>query len=75
MEEICSNLRNKITFGDFKLADIPKPCVGNKSCKRFKIKLHYYSLSSGLKAVKAAKKVGVYKIIGVTVLTSLIINL
>ena len=71
--KFLNNLKNKITFGDYKLADIPNTCVS--AVKAVKdLKLNYISIhvSSGLKALKAVKKVsGQTKIIGVTILTSL----
>ena len=71
--QFVANLRNKITFGDFKLADIPNTCASAMKAVQ-DLKLNYITihLNSGLKAVKAAKKVsGSTKLIGVTVLTSL----
>ena len=71
--KFLKNLKNKITFGDYKLADIPNTCVS--AVKAVKdLKLNYISIhvSSGLKALKAVKRVsGQTKIIGVTILTSL----
>ncbi len=71
--KFVAKLRNKITFGDYKLADIPNTC--SSAIKAVKdLKLNYISIhiSSGLKAIKAAKKVsGSTKLIGVTILTSL----
>ena len=71
--QFVANLRNEITFGDFKLADIPNTCASAiKAVKDLKLNYITIHLSSGLKAVKAAKKVsGSTKLIGVTVLTSL----
>ena len=71
--QFVANLRNKITFGDFKLADIPNTCASAiKAVKDLKLNYITIHLNSGLKAVKAAKKVsGSTKLIGVTVLTSL----
>ena len=68
-----SKLRNKIIFGDYKFCDIPNTCMSAisaiKDLKFFYITIH---ISSGLEALKAAKKVsGKTKLIGVTVLTSL----
>ena len=65
--------KNKITFGDYKLADIPNTCastiVAVKDLKFNYITIH---ISAGLEALKAAKKVsGTTKLIGVTILTSL----
>ena len=66
-------LKNKITFGDYKLADIPNTCISAiKAVKDLKFNYITIHISSGLNALKAAKKVaGSTKIIGVTVLTSL----
>ena len=68
-----SNLRGKIKFGDYKLADIPNTCASAIKAVR-DLKLNYITIhiSSGFKALKAAKKVsGKTKLIGVTILTSL----
>ena len=68
-----SKLKNKITFGDYKLADIPNTCASAVKAVR-DLKLDYISIhiSSGLKALRAAKKIsGKTKLIGVTILTSL----
>ena len=71
--KFISNLKNKITFGDYKLADIPNTCASAiKAVKDLKLNYITIHISAGLKALKAAKKVsGVTKIIGVTILTSL----
>ena len=71
--KFVSNLRNKITFGDYKLADIPNTCSSAlKAVKDLKLNYVTIHINSGLKAIKAAKKVsGSTKLIGVTVLTSL----
>ena len=68
-----SKLKNKITFGDYKIMDIPNTCVSTiKAVKDLKLNYITIHISSGLKALKAAKKVsGHTKIIGVTILTSL----
>mgnify|MGYP001202102466 CR=1 FL=1 len=71
--KFVSSLKNKITFGDYKLADIPNTCLSAIKAVR-DLKLNYITIhvSSGLKALKAAKKVsGKTKLIGVTILTSL----
>ncbi len=68
-----STLRNKITFGDYKLADIPNTCASAIRAVR-DLKLNYITIhiSSGLQALKEAKKAsGKTKLIGVTILTSL----
>ncbi len=71
--KFVSSLKNKIIFGDYKLADIPNTCSSSiKAIKDLKLNYVTIHISSGLKAIKAAKKVcGSIKLIGVTVLTSL----
>ena len=71
--KFLANLKNKITFGDYKLADIPNTCSSAiKAVKDLKLNYLTIHISSGLKAIKEAKKVsGATKLIGVTVLTSL----
>ena len=66
-------LKNVITFGDYKFADIPNTCASAvKSVKDLKFNYLTIHISSGLEALKAAKKVsGKTKLIGVTILTSL----
>ena len=68
-----SKLKNQITFGDYKLADIPNTCVSTiKAVRDLKFNYLTIHISSGLNALKAAKKVsGKTKLIGVTILTSL----
>ena len=68
-----SKLRNKIIFADLKLNDIPNTCASTiKAIKDLRINYLTIHISSGLDALKAAKKVsGKIKLIGVTVLTSL----
>ena len=68
-----SKLKNKITFGDYKFSDIPNTCSSAiKAVKDLKFNYLTIHISSGLEALKAAKKVsGKTKLIGVTVLTSL----
>ena len=71
--EFISSLRNKIIFGDYKFLDIPNTCASAISAIK-DLKFNYITIhiSSGLEALKAAKKVaGKTKLIGVTVLTSL----
>ena len=68
-----SKLKNEITFGDYKLADIPNTCkssiVAVKDLKFNYITIH---ISSGLEAIQATKKAsGSAKLVGVTILTSL----
>ena len=60
-------------MGDYKLADIPNTCASAVKAVR-DLKLNYITIhiSSGLNAIRAAKKVaGSIKVIGVTILTSL----
>ena len=68
-----SKLKNKITFGDYKFADIPNTCASAiKSVRDLNFNYLTIHINSGLDALKAAKKVsGKTKLIGVTVLTSL----
>ena len=66
-------MKDKITFGDYKLADIPNTCASTiKAVTDLKFNYITIHISSGLNALKAAKKVsGKTKLIGVTILTSL----
>ena len=68
-----SKLKNKIIFADLKLNDIPNTCASTiKAIKDLRINYLTIHISSGLNALKAAKKIsGKIKLIGVTVLTSL----
>ncbi len=68
-----SKLKNKTIFADLKLHDIPNTCASAvKAMKDLKIDYLTIHISSGLEALKAAKKVsGKIKLIGVTILTSL----
>jgi orotidine-5'-phosphate decarboxylase len=68
-----SKLKKKITFGDYKFADIPNTCSSAiKAVRDLKFDYVTIHISSGLKALKVAKKVsGKTKLIGVTILTSL----
>ena len=68
-----SKLRNKVTFGDYKFSDIPNTCASAiKAVSDLKFNYLTIHISSGLDALKAAKKVsGSTKLIGVTILTSL----
>ena len=68
-----SKLKNKVTFADLKLHDIPNTCRSAiKAIKDLKVNYVTIHISSGLDALKAAKKVaGKIKLIGVTILTSL----
>ncbi len=71
--KFVSKLKNKITFGDYKLADIPNTCASAiKAVKDLKLNYITIHISSGLKALKVAKKfAGKTKLTGVTILTSL----
>ncbi len=68
-----SRLKNEITFADLKLHDIPNTCVSTiKAIKDLKINYLTIHISSGLNALKSAKKnANKTKLIGVTILTSL----
>ena len=68
-----SKLKNKIIFADLKLHDIPNTCASTvKAIKDLKINYLTIHISSGLKALKATKRVsGKIKLTGVTILTSL----
>ena len=68
-----SKVKNKIIFADLKLHDIPNTCASAiKAIKDLKVDYLTIHISSGLDALKAAKKVsGKIKLIGVTILTSL----
>jgi len=71
--KFVSSLKNKITFGDYKIADIPNTCASTiKAVKDLNFNYITIHISSGLEALKAAKKVsGKTKLIGVSILTSL----
>ena len=68
-----SRLKKKVIFVDLKLHDIPNTCVSAiKAIKDLKINYLTIHISSGLRALKAAKKVsGSIRLVGVTILTSL----
>ena len=68
-----SKNKNKIIFADLKLHDIPNTCVSAiKAIKDLKVNYLTIHISSGLEALKAAKKVcGKIKLVGVTILTSI----
>ena len=68
-----SKIKNKIIFADLKLHDIPNTCSSAiKAIKDLRVNYLTIHVSSGLEALKAAKKVsGKTKIVGVTVLTSI----
>ena len=70
--KFVSKLKNQITFGDFKFSDIPNTCVSAvKAIKDLNFNYCTMHISSGLEALKAAKKVSGTKIVGVSILTSL----
>ena len=71
--KFVSQLKNQITFGDFKFSDIPNTCSSAiKAIKDLKFNYCTIHISSGLEALKAAKKAsGRTKLVGVTILTSL----
>ena len=66
-------LKKKIIFADLKLHDIPNTCASAvKALRDLKVDYLTIHISSGLEALKTAKKVaGKTKLIGVTILTSL----
>jgi len=71
--KFISKLKKEIIFADLKLHDIPNTCVSalraTKDLKANYITIH---ISSGIEALRAAKKVsGSTKLVGVTILTSL----
>ena len=58
-----SKLKNKITFGDYKFADIPNTCSSAiKAVKDLKFNYLTIHISSGLEALKAARKVSGIKL-------------
>ncbi len=71
--KFIANLKNIVTFGDYKISDIPNTSLSAvRAIKDLKLNYITVHISSGLKAIKAVKKVsGSTKVIGVTVLTSL----
>ena len=71
--KFLSKLNNKVVFGDLKLHDIPNTCVSTiKALKDLKLNYLTIHISSGLKTLKACKKIsGKTKLVGVTILTSL----
>ena len=68
-----SKLKKKIIFADLKLHDIPNTCASTiKAIKDLKVNYLTIHISSGLQALKAAKKVsGSIRLVGVSILTSL----
>ena len=71
--KFVSQLKNHITMGDYKFADIPNTSsAAIKAIKDLEFNYCTMHISSGLEALKAAKKIsGKTKIVGVTILTSL----
>ena len=71
--KFVSQLKNQITFGDYKFSDIPNTCSSAiKAIKDLKFNYCTMHISSGLEALKVAKKSsGRTKLVGVTILTSL----
>ena len=71
--KFVSQLKNQVTFGDYKFSDIPNTCSSAiKAVKDLKFNYCTMHISSGLEALKAAKKAsGRTKLVGVTILTSL----
>ena len=71
--KFITTLKKKITFGDYKFSDIPNTCSSAiKAIKDLNFDYITIHISSGLEALKAAKKVsGKSKLTGVSVLTSL----
>ena len=71
--KFVSQLKNQITFGDYKFSDIPNTCSSAiKAIKDLKFNYCTMHISSGLEALKAAKRAsGRTKLVGVTILTSL----
>ena len=68
-----SKVKKKIIFADLKLHDIPNTCASAvKAFKDLNVTYLTIHISSGLAALKAAKKMsGKIKLVGVTILTSL----
>ena len=71
--KFVSQLKNKVIFGDYKISDIPNTCASSiKAVKDLSLDYITIHISSGLEALKAAKKVaGRTKLVGVSILTSL----
>ena len=68
-----NSIKKKITFGDYKISDIPNTCSSAiKAVKDLNFNYLTIHISSGLNALRAAKKVSKkIKLTGVTILTSL----
>ncbi len=71
--KFVSQLKDQITFGDYKFSDIPNTCASAiKAIKDLKFNYCTMHISSGLEALKAAKRAsGRTKLVGVTILTSI----
>ncbi len=71
--KFVESLKKLITFGDYKFSDIPNTCSSAiKAINDLNFNYITIHISSGLNALKAAKKVaGKTKLVGVTILTSL----
>ena len=71
--DFLSKIKNEIIFVDLKIHDIPNTCLSAiNALKDLNIDYLTIHISSGLKALKACKKIsGKTKLIGVTTLTSL----
>ena len=71
--KFIKSLKNEIIFGDYKIHDIPNTCAATiKSVRDLNFDYVTMHISSGLNALKAAKKIsGKVKLVGVTILTSL----
>ena len=71
--QYISKLKNKITFGDYKISDIPNTCVSTiRAIKDLKFNYITIHINSGFEALRKAREVvGRTKLIGVTILTSL----
>ena len=68
-----SQLKKKLIFADLKLHDIPNTCVSTiRAIKDLRVNYLTIHISSGLQALKAAKKIsGSIRLVGVSILTSL----
>ena len=71
--QYISKLKNKITFGDYKISDIPNTCASTiRAIKDLKFNYITIHINSGFEALRKAREVvGRTKLIGVTILTSL----
>ena len=71
--QYISKLKNKITFGDYKISDIPNTCASTiRAIKDLKFNYITIHINSGFEALRKTRQVvGRTKLIGVTVLTSL----